>query len=279
MFYHPALRIYANPATMSIGMTKLKAVDRVTLGEQVALQLAEMITAQHWTPGTKLPSEADLCSSLAVGRSTLREALKSLAFIGMVRMRAGDGTYVADSSPGILDRMLAKGLLKTEKDLADVCETRLILETEMAGLAAERATADDLHGLDQLMRKGAERLSGDLQAYSEWDVDFHLAVANCSQNRLLSRLLIDVRSLLVEWITKSQSLPGMRENAHEQHQRITKSIRERNSEAARLEMREHLRTFQRAYTLLGRISDAEGGADAVGAGVMPQQQSASHNPL
>ncbi len=118
----------------------LKAVARVTLGEQVALQLAEMIAEKHWQPGERLPTEMELCEVLNVGRSTLREALKSLAFIGMVRMRPGDGTYVSDLSNRLLDRILAKGLLKTEKDLADVCETRMILETEGAAIAAERAT-------------------------------------------------------------------------------------------------------------------------------------------
>ncbi len=220
------------------------------------MQLGEMIADRRWIAGEKLPPEAELCSALKVGRSTLREALKSLAFIGMVRMRAGDGTYVAEPSGGVLDRILAKGLLKTEKDLADVCETRMILETELAALAAERATDRDIALLQALLAKGEERLSGDARPYSEVDLDFHLAVANCSQNKLLPRLLMDIRGLLVEWITKSQELPGLRDNAHEQHKRILKSIAGRDSESARKEMQAHLETFQRAYTLLGRISDS-----------------------
>src|ERR1700761_4666766 len=106
-------------------MTALKAVSRVTLGEQVALQLADLISEAHWAPGTKLPSETSLCKSLNVGRSTLREALKSLAFIGMLQMRPGDGTYVAEGYGRVIDPIAAKGLLKTEQDLTDVCETRV----------------------------------------------------------------------------------------------------------------------------------------------------------
>ena len=235
-------------------MHELKAVERVTLSEQVAIQVAAMIDAQRWKIGEKLPPETELCVALNVGRSTLREALKSLAFIGKVRMRAGDGTYVAEPSGGLLDRILAKGLLKTEKDLADVCETRLILETELAALAAERAAAEDLAVLEALIAKGAARLNGDRNLYIEADLDFHIAVANCSKNKLLPRLLLDIRGLLVEWITKSQELPGLRENAHEQHKRILQSILDHDPEAAREEMQAHLRTFQRAYTLLGKIS-------------------------
>ena len=68
-------------------MRNLKPIKRVTIGEQVALQLAGMISDGRWVAGQKLPSESALCQALSIGRSTLREALKSLAFIGMVRMR------------------------------------------------------------------------------------------------------------------------------------------------------------------------------------------------
>lgn len=239
-------------------MSGLKAVARVTLGEQVALQLAEMIGEKRWKPGEKLPPEMELCEALKVGRSTLREALKSLAFIGMVRMRAGDGTYVSEMPHRLLDRMLAKGLLKTEKDLADVCETRMILETESAALAAERARTEDLKNLEHLISRGREVLAKDPRSFSGADLNFHLAVANASGNQLLPRLLSDIRTVLSEWIVKSQELPGLRENAQEQHERIFAAIASRDPDSARTGMRLHLETFQRAYTLLGRISDSGG---------------------
>src|SRR5438270_298426 len=146
-------------------MAELKAVARATLSEQVALQLVEMISENRWKPSEKLPPELELCQTLNVGRSTLREALKSLAFIGMVRMRAGDGTYVSELPHRLLDRILAKGLLKTEKDLADVCETRMILETEVAALAAERGTPEHIEGLKALVQQGREELRTDKRTY------------------------------------------------------------------------------------------------------------------
>lgn len=239
-------------------MSELKAVARVTLGEQVALQLAEMIAERRWKPGERLPPEVELCEVLNVGRSTLREALKSLAFVGIVRMRAGDGTYVSEPPHRLLDRMLAKGLLKTEKDLADVCETRMILETEVAALAAERGTPEHIEALKALAAKGREVLRADKKVYTKADLDFHLGVANCSENKLLPRLLMDIRGVLSEWITKSQELPGLRENAQEQHERILRCIAAHDPDGAREEMRAHLHTFEQAYTLLGRISDSGG---------------------
>jgi GntR family transcriptional repressor for pyruvate dehydrogenase complex len=249
-------------------MSELQAIERVTLAEQVAMQIAAMVQNGRWKPGDKLPPESYLCASLGVGRSSLREALKSLAFIGMVRMRAGDGTYVAEPPTGVLDRILAKGLLKSERDLADVCETRMVLETEMAGLAAERATPEDVQLMETVILAGGEILSAasrttpqtgcaptsTRQGYSEVDLKFHLAVAHACHNKLLERLLADIRGLLVEWIEKSQELPGLLENAHEQHERIFKAIADHDAASSRHEMRRHLETFQRAYTLLGKIS-------------------------
>jgi GntR family transcriptional repressor for pyruvate dehydrogenase complex len=234
-------------------MDRLKPVSRVTIGEQVALQLAGMICDGRWRAGEKLPPEAELCRALTIGRSTLREALKSLAFIGMVRMRAGDGTYVAQTSPGLLERILARGLLKTEKDLADVCETRLVLETELAAMAAERAEPADLELLRELLDTSRRSLGDEERPFIELDLDFHMAIAACAKNTVLRHLLVDIRGVLIEWIMKSQELPGLRENAIVQHEQIFESIVERNPVRAREAMRTHLETFQRAYTLLGRI--------------------------
>src|SRR6185312_5779783 len=139
-------------------------------------------------------------------------------------------------SRGLLDRILAKGLLKTEKDLADVCETRIVLETQLAAFAAERVTTNGLLRLEELIYEGEQSLRGEGRSYIDVDLDFHLAVADCSENRLLPRLLTDIRGLLMEWIAKSQELPGVRRNAQEQHERIFKSIADKNPEAARNEM-------------------------------------------
>jgi len=237
-------------------MGHLKPVKRVTIGEQVALQLAGMISDGRWVAGQKLPSENALCQALSIGRSTLREALTSLAFIGMVRMRAGDGTYVAEKLPSLLDLILARGILKTEKDLAEVCETRLVLETELAAMAAERAMPGDLNALRDLLDQSRRSVEGKGKPFIELDLDFHLAIATAARNDVLKHLIVDIRGVLIEWIMKSQELPGLRENALRQHERIFESIVNRNPIKARESMEEHLSAFQRAYTLLGRIVHA-----------------------
>src|ERR1019366_5015259 len=224
---------------------KLKPVSRVTLGEQVAAQLAEQISEGHWLPGDKLPSETELCATLRIGRSTLREALKSLAYVGLVQMRPGEGTYVLEGTQLLVDRIRSGGMLRTEKELEDVSEAGLILETELAAL--ER--------LEEILKDMKLCLDGDGRKYSALDVDFHLAIAQCSKNQLLHELLVRIRGVLQEFIDKSQELPGIKQNAHEHHAKILAALRQRNPEKARREMRAHLQICEKAFTLLGKISE------------------------
>ena len=239
-----------------MSIQNLKPVSRVTLGEQVAAQIAQQIAEGVWQPGDRLPAEGELCATLRIGRSTLREALKSLAYVGLVQMRPGEGTYVLNSTQMLVGRIRAGGILKTEKELEDVSEARLILETELAAMAAERLEPGDLERLEEIL-KGMKRCVNDESGeYATLDVEFHLAIAKSSKNQLLYELLVPIRNVLQEFIAKSQALPGIKQNAHEHHARIVAALRQRNPEKARREMRAHLQTCEKAFTLLERIAES-----------------------
>jgi GntR family transcriptional repressor for pyruvate dehydrogenase complex len=229
----------------------------VTLGEQVAAQLSDQIAEGRWKPGEKLPSESELCFALNIGRSTLREALKSLAFVGMVQMRPGEGTYVIEGSSLLIERIMARGTLKTDKELQDVGEARILLEGETAALAAERADARDLEQLDALMDEMKRSLNGEGRDFVDLDVEFHLAIAQCAKNQMLFELLSPIRGVLKEWISKSQELPGIQQNAHRQHGKILAAVRKREPDKAKHEMRTHLQTCEKMFSLLGRLSSKE----------------------
>ncbi|MGH9772100.1 MAG: FadR/GntR family transcriptional regulator, partial [Candidatus Acidiferrales bacterium] len=125
---------------------------------------------------------------------------------------------------------------------------------------------EDIASLEHLVSGGRNMLSKSPHSFPKADLDFHIAVAGASHNKLLPRLLSDIRGVLGEWIQKSQELPGLRENAQRQHERIFDRIANRDPAGARDEMRAHLETFQRAYTLLGRMSDSTSGAHETHAG-------------
>jgi GntR family transcriptional repressor for pyruvate dehydrogenase complex len=230
----------------------LKPVSRTTLSEQVAMQLASELEAKRWKPGEKLPSEADLCKVFNVGRSTLREALKSLSFIGMIRMRAGGGSYVAELRSKYLDGslMLAKGVLNNEKVVNDFCEVRMLIEAEIAGLCAQRATEEDFRILEDIVHEMKTSIDHVGNGFSDLDLRFHMAIAAGSKNEILIELLEHIREGLQELIDKSLLLPAGRKLAYKEHRSLLDILKQRDQRRARTSVRTHLRSFQRGYKVL-----------------------------
>jgi len=232
----------------------LKPVSRTTLSEQVAKQLASEIETGRWKPGEKLPSEADLCKVFNVGRSSLREALKSLSFIGLIHVRAGGGSYAADERSKYIDRpfLLSRGVLTTEKDVNDFCEARILIETEIAGICAQRATVEDFREIEKIVREMKVSIDKGAKEFGTLDLSFHIAIATASRNSVLIELLKHIREGLEELIEKSLQLPAGTELAYKQHRALLDILKQRNASKARKAMRAHLRSFQRGYRVLFR---------------------------
>jgi DNA-binding FadR family transcriptional regulator len=98
--------------------------------------------------------------------------------------------------------------------------------------------------------------------YVDLDVEFHLAISQCAKNQMLYQLLSPIRGVLKEWISKSQELPGIQENAHRQHMKILAAIRSKNPERARHAMKAHLHTCEKTFHLLGRLVESKEYAEA-----------------
>ncbi len=231
-------------------LDSLDPLPRATLSEQVAKRLAARITAGDWQPGAKLPSEAELCKAFNIGRSSLREALSSLAFIGLIRVRAGGGSYVSEQpSAYFTSSWLNSGVLTSEKALREFADVRLILGTEVAGLCAERVTPEELDEIELLVEK--MRISvHDSEEFSKLDVSFHLTMAIAAKNEVLNQILSSVREQTMELITKSLLLEEGRENALRGHIKILEAVRQHNPTKAREALRNHLQSFQRGYKVL-----------------------------
>jgi GntR family transcriptional repressor for pyruvate dehydrogenase complex len=240
----------------------LSPVPRSTLSEQVAKRLAARITAGDWKPGGKLPSEAELSKAFNVGRSSLREALSSLAFIGLIRVRTGAGSYVAEQpSAYFTSTWLNRGTLANEKALGELVEARLILECELAGLCAERITQEELDVMGILVEqmKTAVRDSGeagklnsarDADEFGKLDLSFHLTMGMAAKNEVLNNLLKGVREQTRELIAKNLLLEEGMEQALRQHVKVLATFRQHNPTRAQAEMRSHLRSCQRGYKVL-----------------------------
>jgi GntR family transcriptional repressor for pyruvate dehydrogenase complex len=220
------------------------------LSEQVAKQLAARITEKKWLPGEKLPSEVELCKAFNVGRSSLREAITSLAFIGLIHVRAGGGSYVAEQPSAYLTSpWLKSGQLTSAKAFGEFVEARLILESEVVGLCAERITPKELDEIELLVEqmKTSVRDSG---TFSKLDLDFHLCVGRASKNNVLNDILSSIREQSMELISKSLLLEEGMEYSLRTHIKIVEALRSHNPAKARDAMRIHLQLFQRGYNVL-----------------------------
>lgn len=193
------------------------AIQRRQLTDQVIQRFQEMISVGELKVGTKLPSESELMTQLGVGRSTLREAVRVLAHMGLLEVRQGDGTYVrartAASEP--LERRLQRATL------LEVYEVRYILELEIAKLAAERREDTDLAQMRACLEKRkAAKHSCDEAGFLDADVAFHIAVANASKNAVLvdmyQSFTTALRDALGNLLTDAEIDRGDQELLHEQ---------------------------------------------------------------
>jgi len=122
----------------------LTPIARPTIAEEIVERITNYILDENLKPGVKLPSERELMTRLSVGRSSLREAIKTLGAIGIVEVRVGEGMFVGHGQTSLLTKPLAWGLLIGEHSLREVIEARRLIEVELVSLAALRATEDDL---------------------------------------------------------------------------------------------------------------------------------------
>ena len=142
------------------------------------------IETGRWKVGARIPKEAELAAMLQVGRNTVREAVRVLSHAKVLEVRQGDGTYVRlNVDPAEVMRRVAHASLR------DHFELRALLETEAARRAAARRNDDDVARLETLLEARGDRpQDGDLAAFIERDIAFHVAVAQCGDNAALAEL-------------------------------------------------------------------------------------------
>ena len=228
-------------------------IPRSTLAEAAFEKLISHVVNGDWKAGDRIPPERELCQQLGIARTSLREALKAMELIGMLDSRVGDGTFVCERSQ-FLSRPLIWAFAGADHlELRDIMEARTLLEEDVAGLAAERATPAEIEAIGQqvrIMRAGiAERKS-----IVEADMGFHLAVAAAGHNQLLQNAVQLLRNMMLQWIHYKLLIPNVPLKVLKRHEAIYRAIRERNVPAARAAMRKHL---EETISLVGGLVEQE----------------------
>jgi GntR family transcriptional repressor for pyruvate dehydrogenase complex len=156
-----------------------------TASERVAALIHRRIVDGVLVAGERLPQERELAAELGVSRSALREAIRTLAGLGVLETRRSSGTYVTALQPGdlLMGMGMAASVLSAES-VTDLAELRRLLEPAAAGLAATRATPEDLARLAALHEE-MER-TGDPARFAELDAEFHRVVVAAAGNQVLT---------------------------------------------------------------------------------------------
>jgi GntR family transcriptional repressor for pyruvate dehydrogenase complex len=209
--------------------------------EQVVAFVRGLIDRGRLRPGDRLPGERELATQIGVSRPSVRAGLHALAAMGVVRSRHGSGTYIPDGPPSLGSEPLSFLAALHGFTREDMYETRRILETEAAGLAAARATPEHLATL-------AEEVAGlfanrdNPNQFLVHDINFHRAVADAAKNPIVGALVGMVSALYYERrrATAERASDSDLRDAAEAHRRIYQAIRAHDAEASRRAMSAHL---------------------------------------
>lgn len=197
------------------------------------------IASGEWQPGQRLPSIAQLAQELGVSTGSVREAARVLGSRGVLRIEHGRGMFITDvphDTPVDLYRYFQQ---VNTGSLLELFEARRLLEPELAALAAERGTEDEIDTIHEL----AEAMEGAVVAgedFVEPDIQFHQHIATAARNAVLAGVMAGLNGLIRAGQAQTVGLPGMTPRAVRYHLLIAEAIKSRNPLQARLLMLAHM---------------------------------------
>lgn len=216
----------------------IRAVPKVDLTARLLATFKQLISEGALVPGTRLPAEREMASSLRVSRGSLRQVLKMLEVMGVVSQRVGDGTYLNAAAPSILAEPMEFLILLDGISFEELMDARLIVEPELAARAADRASPEHLAALrDSLQRM--ENSNGDHAGLIEDDLQFHRTIFQMADNRVCSLMFSIVHESLHNLMEITSQMVGLNHTVR-LHHRIYSAIRKRDATEARTRMFAHL---------------------------------------
>lgn len=231
----------ARKAGHAADVVPLTSIPKTQRSEQIRLQIEQAIRSGTFAPGSRLPSERELVDAFGVSRVSVREAIRSLEAVGLISVQHGRGAFVTDRRSGI-GQPMARWLQLHEGEVLELHRVRGALDELAAQSAAERhdgAGIEKITAAHEALRASVEAdvATAELMLL---DIDFHVAIAEASGNRLLYDLLYDLHTYLAEsrkfvLATRDRPPQSVRE-----HARIVTAIAAGDPAGARSAMSRHI---------------------------------------
>jgi GntR family transcriptional repressor for pyruvate dehydrogenase complex len=210
---------------------------------KIVEQIRDLIKEGRLKPGDKLPPEQILAEKFGTSRPSVREALSALEILGITESRGGKGNFIKDNLDTSLYEQKFRELEEEESPF-EILEARKAVETEIVGLAAKKATKEDIVSIRESLDKMKSAMTN-IPGIMEFDREFHINIAKAAHNSLLFSMMTYLADLLKEklWINlkeKSWSIPGRPQIYFEEHTEIFYAIKNKDSKGARKRMYDHL---------------------------------------
>lgn len=222
------------PLSLDIG----PQISRVAISDELVARFKELIAKRVFVPGHRLPPERDLAEALAVSRPTLRQALRALQIMGVIKARQGSGSYLADSASDIMRVPLEFALALKNPAKTDLFETRRTIEVELASLAAERRSDEDLEAMRRALSE-MQKAMGDPDAWCRTEPQFHTCIVQAARNGVMATVIEMLSQMLMESRRQTVRLLSEYESSYRSHENIYLEIEKKDSAAAAKRMIEH----------------------------------------
>lgn len=220
--------------------------------QRIVAQIRDLISSGKLKPGDKLPSERELSARLNVSRVSLREAIKTLAAMGLVEVKRGQGVFIIEANIETVISQFAGMLVFKKDEVLQLFEVRKTLEVQAARWASERARPEEIDKLMQLVNEAKSHVRGsavDYEVARRHDVLFHETIIEASQNIVLIRVMNSLLDIFEESRAKTLAIPGRAAKSIFDHERIAMAISRRDPEKASFEMYQHIEDVENSIRL------------------------------
>ena len=223
---------------------KIDPIAREGAAEKVVHRLLALVKAGDLKPGDRLPGERELAEMFHVSRPTIREAVRGLAILGVVKSRHGGGIFVSALEAADLLGPLSFFLTLQTMEVDSLYQARAVIEGEIAALAAASAQPTDLAELEQLIAEQVTNIS-EPESYRVVDTAFHAKLAAMAGNPFLARAASSMNALGMEFRKTASESEAVIGTSIEDHRRIVAALRLGQADAARQAMQEHMQNVLR----------------------------------
>jgi len=215
---------------------------RKKLADSVIEEIKGMILNGQLKEGDKLPNQNEFAAQMGVSRSSLREALHTLALMGAIEQRPGFGTVIRAEAPVLFAHKMVPPMMSDAIATEELIDCRRFIETGTVELAVRNATDEEIEEIGVLVKKMKKATSEKkAEDYQELDVEFHYRIATASHNRYLIHMIATLRSSMEQFRREILNvLPGFRSRSLNFHESIYQALKERNEKKAISQMNKHI---------------------------------------